>query len=72
MKYVFRRLLAGVVIVPAVALAYTFICVVVIALGMPATSNTLADCWQSGLLAGVIFTITFAVSAWFEVRRLND
>jgi hypothetical protein len=72
MKYVFRRLLAGVVIVPAVALVYTFICVVLIGLGMPATSNTLATCWQSGLLAGVIFTVGFAVSALAEIRRLND
>lgn len=71
MKYVFRRLLAGVVIVPAVAVAYTFVCVMGHALSPSAGGNTLGHYWNWGLVIGAGVTLAFAVSAWFEVRA-ND
>jgi len=72
MKYVFRRLLAGIVIVPAVAVAYTFVCLMGHALSPSAGGNTFEHYWGLGLIFGVGVTLAFAISAWFEVRRLND
>jgi hypothetical protein len=72
MKYVFRRLLAGVVIVPAVAGIYTLICGIGIAFSATGAGATAGDYWNLGLVFGVGVTLAFAISAWFEVRRLND
>jgi hypothetical protein len=72
MKYVFRRLLAGIVIVPAVALAYTLVCLFVITFSATGSGETAGYYWNLGLFFGVGVTLAFAVSAWFEVRRLND
>jgi hypothetical protein len=71
MKYVFRRLLAGVVIVPAVAVAFTFIALMGHALSPSAGGNTIGHYWGLGLIFGVGVTLVFAISAWFEVRA-ND
>lgn len=72
MKYVFRRLLAGVVIVPAVAFAYTLVCLLMIAFSATGSGETAGYYWNWGLVFGAGVTLAFAVSAWFEVRRLND
>jgi hypothetical protein len=72
MKYVFRRLLAGIVIVPAVAFAYTLVCLVMIVFSATGAGNTADYYWNIGLGLGVGVTLAFAISAWFEVRRLND
>ena len=65
MKYAFRRLLAGIVIVPLVAVAYFAGCVVLIGLGAE-PHGTPSEVWALGLMFGGVATLAFAVSALFE------
>ena len=61
-KYVFRRLLAGIVIVPLVAVAYFAGCVVLIGLGAE-PHGTPSEVWSLGLMFGGVATVAFAVMA---------
>jgi hypothetical protein len=61
-KYTFRRLLAGIVIIPAVALVYTLLVLVLYVLGAD-WSGGVASAWSNGLMFGVMATIAFALFA---------
>lgn len=65
MKYVFRRLLAGIVIIPAVAVAYVIGCGMLIALG---AKDSGINYWNTGLELGVLVTLVFAVSVLGKVK----
>lgn len=65
MKYAFRRLLAGIVIVPLVAVIYFVGCVMLIGLGAE-PHGTPSEVWALGLMFGGMATLAFAVSALFE------
>lgn len=62
MKFVFRRLLAGIVIVPLVALAYFVFYALLVGLGADPTA-TPSEVWANGLMFGVLATLVFAGSA---------
>lgn len=64
-KYTFRRLLAGIVIVPAVALAYTLLVAMLYAMGA-GWSGGVASAWSNGLMIGVVATLAFALFAGGE------
>jgi hypothetical protein len=59
MKFVFRRLLAGIVIVPLVALAYFVFYALLVGLGADPTA-TPSEVWANGLWLGGFLTIVFA------------
>lgn len=59
MKFVFRRLLCGVVIVPFVAGVYFAGYAMLVGLGAEPTA-TPSEVWNNGLLFGVATTIVFA------------
>ena len=64
MKFMFRRLLLGVVIVPLVALAYFVLYALLVGVsigGLPTT--TPSEVWANGLMFGVVATLVFAGSA---------
>ena len=65
MKYLVRRLVAGVVIVPVIAVAYFVLVALLIAGGAGANATPL-EVWNNGLWAGVIATLVFAGSALFK------
>lgn len=67
MKFMFRRLLLGVVIVPLVASLYFVGYLLLVGFsigGLPTT--TPSEVWANGLMFGVVATLVFAVSAVFE------
>jgi hypothetical protein len=68
MKYAFRRLLAGIVIVPVVAIAYLFGYAMLVGLGAEPTASA-SEVWSLGLLFGVIATLVFAGSAAVKAVR---
>jgi hypothetical protein len=61
-KYTFRRLLAGVVIIPAVALVYTLLVALLYAMGA-GWSGGVVVAWNNGLMIGVMATLAFALFA---------
>jgi len=61
-KYTFRRLLAGVVIIPAVALVYTLLVALLYAMGA-GWSGGVISAWSIGLIYGVMATLAFALFA---------
>jgi hypothetical protein len=61
-KYTFRRLLAGIVIIPAVALGYTLLVAMLYAMGA-GWYGGLASAWSNGLMFGVLATLAFALFA---------
>lgn len=61
-KYTFRRLLAGIVIAPAVATLYTLLILVGYTLGAE-WSGGVANAWSIGLMFGLGATIAFALFA---------
>jgi hypothetical protein len=65
MKYAFRRLLLGVVIVPLVAVVYFVFYAVLVGGGAEPTSTPI-EVWNNGLMFGVGATLVFAVSAVIE------
>jgi len=68
MKYVFRRLLAGVVITPLVALLWVFGIALLIGAGAEPHAS-IGQVWVDGLWLGAFVSLAFAISAWFEARR---
>jgi hypothetical protein len=68
MKYVFRRLLAGVVITPLVALLWVFGIALLIGAGAEPHAPA-SEVWIHGLWLGGFVSVAFAISAWFEARR---
>jgi len=63
MKYVFRRLLAGLIIVPVVGFGYLLLCGVLIALG--ASQGYSASAYLDfGLVLGVALTLWFALDGY--------
>lgn len=62
MKYAFRRLLAGIVIVPFMAVVYFVGYAMLVGLGAEPTA-TPSEVWNNGLVIGVIATLVFAGSA---------
>lgn len=64
MKYTLRRLVFGVVITPAVALAYTIGYGLLVAVGTGGFSP-IGEVWSNGLIVGAIFSLAFSVSAIF-------
>lgn len=65
MKFVFRRLLLGVVIVPLIASGYFVVYALLIGGGAEPTA-TPSEVWNNGLMFGVVSTLVFAVSAVIE------
>ena len=65
MKYAVRRLVAGIVIVPAVASAYFVMVALLIGAGAGANASP-SEVWVSGLSAGVAVTLVFAGLALFK------
>jgi hypothetical protein len=61
-KYVFRRLLAGIVITPLVALTYLVIYIGLVVMGAGQTSSV-SEVWSNGLVFGLMVSLVFAVSA---------
>jgi hypothetical protein len=61
-KYVFRRLLVGIVITPLVALAYLIGYALLIGAGAGAGSNA-SEVWANGLILGAMVSLVFALSA---------
>ena len=61
-KYVFRRLLAGIVITPRVALTYLVIYIGLVVMGAGQTSSV-SEVWSNGLVFGLMVSLVFAVSA---------
>jgi hypothetical protein len=61
-KYVFRRLLAGIVITPLVAVAYLVGYSLLVGAGATAGS-TASEVWSNGLVFGAMVSLAFAVSA---------
>jgi hypothetical protein len=61
-KYVFRRLLAGIVITPLVALAYLVGYALLVGAGATA-SSTANEVWSNGLVFGAVLSLVFALSA---------
>ena len=61
MKYVFRRLLLGLVIVPFVAVAYFgfFATMVGFSYGVP--SILVGEVWNNGLMLGSLITLVFSL-----------
>ena len=68
MKYVFRRLLVGIVITPLVALGWVFGIVLLIGAGAEPHASV-GEVWTHGLWLGAFVSLAFAISAWFEARR---
>jgi hypothetical protein len=68
-KYTFRRLLAGVVIVPVVAVAWFLGYAVLVGLGAEPT-DTPQGVFGSGLMLGVIATLVLAF--WEQINALFD
>jgi hypothetical protein len=64
MKYTLRRLVFGVVITPAVALAYTIGYGALVAVGTGGFSP-IGEVWSNGLFMGVVVSLAFSVSAIF-------
>lgn len=58
MKYVFRRLVAGVVLVPAVAVAWVAINATLIGLGATPTASV-KDVLMAGFVLGLMIEIVF-------------
>lgn len=65
MKFMFRRLLLGVVIVPLIAVMWFVFYAVLVGGGAEPTS-TPSEVWNDGLMFGVVATLVFAVSAVIE------
>jgi hypothetical protein len=61
-KYVFRRLLAGIVITPLVALTYLVGYIGLVVMGAGQTSSV-SEVWTNGLVFGAMVSLAFAVSA---------
>jgi hypothetical protein len=61
-KYVFRRLLVGIVITPLVALAYLIAYALLVGAGAGAGS-TASVVWSNGLVFGAMVSLVFALSA---------
>jgi hypothetical protein len=55
-KYVIRRAIAGIVIVPAVATAWFVIYAVLVGLGATPTSSP-AEVWGMGVMLGITLTV---------------
>jgi len=68
MKFFIRRLLAGIVIVPLTAVAYVFVCALLIGLGA-GQNNSVAGYFGIGLWLGVGLTIAFAVDVLGKVKK---
>ena len=64
-KYTFRRLLAGIVIVPVVAMLYTLLVALLYAMGA-GWSGGVVVAWNNGLMIGVMATLAFALFAGKE------
>lgn len=58
MKFVIRRAVASIVLVPAVAVLYVVACAVLIGAGAGA-SFTVGEAWNNGLLFGVLVAVWF-------------
>lgn len=61
-KYVFRRLLAGIVITPLVAVAWSVVYVGLVAYGAGQV-HTISEVWSNGLVLGLMASLVFALSA---------
>ena len=61
-KYVFRRLLAGIVITPLVAVAWCVVYVGLVAFGAGQV-HTISEVWSNGLVIGLMASLVFALSA---------
>jgi hypothetical protein len=61
-KYVFRRLLVGIVITPLVALSWCVLYVGLVAFGAGQV-HTISEVWSNGLVMGLMVSLVFAVSA---------
>lgn len=68
MKYVFRRLLAGVVIAPLVAVVYLVGYALLVGAGAEPTSNA-SEVWTNGLVLGVMVSLVFAGSALVKAGK---
>jgi len=68
MKYAFRRLLAGIVIVPLVAVAYFVLYVGLVAWGAEPNATPI-EVWNNGLMIGVVATLVFAGSALVKAGK---
>jgi hypothetical protein len=68
MKYAFRRLLAGVVITPLVAIAYLVGYALLVGAGAEPTSNA-SEVWTNGLVLGVMVSLVFAGSALVKAGK---
>ncbi len=62
-KYVFRRLLAGIVITPLFALAYLVGYALLVGAGAGASSGA-SEVWANGLWMGALASVMFALCAW--------
>jgi len=62
-KYVIRRLVAGIIITPLVALVWLFGIALLIGAGAEPTA-TANQVWLDGLWLGVAVSVVFAGSAW--------
>jgi hypothetical protein len=61
-KYVFRRLLVGIVITPLVAFGWLVFYVGMVAWGA-GQAHTISEVWTNGLILGAIVSLAFALSA---------
>jgi len=62
-KYVFRRLLVGVVITPLVAVCWFVMYVLLVGAGADPT-GTPSEVWGQSLVVGGIVSLAFAIDAW--------
>jgi len=58
MKYVIRRAVASIVLVPAIALAYVVLCAMLIGLGAGASFG-IAEAWNNGFTFGIAGAVVF-------------
>lgn len=68
MKYVFRRAVLGVVLVPLVAVAWVFIYAVLVGLGAEPQSSP-REVFNDGLFVGVVLELFFVGDAVLKVVR---
>ena len=68
MKYAFRRLVAGVVITPLVAVVYLFVYAGLVGLGAEPTASA-SEVWTNGLWLGAFVSLAFAGSALVKAGK---
>lgn len=61
MKFVFRRLLLGVAIVPMVAVAYFSMFAVMVGFSYGIPTILASEVWNNGLMLGVLVTLAFSL-----------